>query len=103
VTDKPVARVDAELEELMDMFFANTRQDLEAMRAALAAGDLATLRRLGHSLKGAGYNYFLEELGDMGRDLENACADNPDPAALAELVDRAAWYVDNVEIEYVEE
>lgn len=97
-----VERVSEDLAGLMPSFLECSRGDLEAMRAALAAGDYATLARLGHSARGAGGNYCMLGLSDLGREIEVA-ARRPDPSAVASLLDRMAEYLDTVRIEFVPE
>ena len=97
-----VERVSEDLAGLMPSFLECSRADLEAMRAALAAGDFATLARLGHSARGAGGNYGMLGLSELGRELE-AAALRSDRAAAACLLDRMAEYLDSVRIEFVPE
>lgn len=97
-----VERVSEDLAGLMPSFLECSRGDLETMRAALAAGDYATLARLGHSARGAGSNYGMLGLSDLGRELESA-ARQRDAAAVAVLLDRMAGYLDTVRIEFVPE
>ncbi|WP_243546693.1 Hpt domain-containing protein [Pseudodesulfovibrio tunisiensis] len=91
--------VDAELEVLMDRFFASSRRDVETMRQALAEGDLATVTRLGHSAKGAGRGYGFLGMGELGRELEQA-GKAGDRKAAEDALDRLAHYLDNVRYEF---
>ncbi|MFH1912668.1 MAG: Hpt domain-containing protein [Pseudomonadota bacterium] len=95
-----IERIDADLEELIERFFAGSRRDVEAMQAALAAGDFSTLIRLGHTAMGTGYGYGFRGMGAIGRALENA-AQAGDHAESSAQVERMARYLATVRVEYV--
>jgi histidine phosphotransfer protein HptB len=56
--------------ELLDLFLATSRDDLEALAAAIAAGDCAQGTFAAHSLKGAAGNIGLTEFSDTARYIE---------------------------------
>ena len=60
------------VDELVDTVLADGLTQLEAMRAASAAGDLATLTRAAHSLKTGSLNVGAMDLGGACRALEEA-------------------------------
>jgi len=91
--------IDPDLEELMDKFFVNSKQDLANMQDALADADFETLSRLGHTAKGTGYGYGFRGMGDIGRDLESA-AKGRDRNACTEQVVRVEHYLDHVEVRF---
>src|SRR5215510_11059534 len=64
--------VEKDLEVLVYRFLARKRDDLDRARAALAAGDFETIRRIGHDLKGAGEGFGFPELSAFGAALERA-------------------------------
>lgn len=98
----PVERVSEDLAGLMPAFLDLSRADLEIMRKALAASDFATLVRLGHSARGAGANYNMLGLCELGRLIELA-ARQPDAQSVAGLLERMARYLDAVRVVYVPE
>ena len=49
-----VVTVAKDLEDLIPVFFRNRQKEVEALRAALTAGDFEQLRQLGHRMKGVG-------------------------------------------------
>jgi len=102
MTEPPIIeRIDADLEELMERFFASSHREVETMRAALAAGDFATLARLGHTAKGTGYGYGFRGMGDIGLALEKAVLAG-DHAGAAVQVERMARYLATVRVEFVD-
>lgn len=70
-----VVRVDADLEPLIPRFLEKRRAEVEVLRLAADGGDLATLRAVGHALKGTAGGYGFAHLTDLGARLERAAAD----------------------------
>lgn len=96
-----IERIDADLEELMERFFDNSEKDLVKMRAALESDDMETLTRLGHTAKGTGYGYGFMGMGDIGLAMENA-AKSGDRNEVEAMVERMAYYLENVQVEFGE-
>jgi HPt (histidine-containing phosphotransfer) domain-containing protein len=67
-----VERIDPGLMELAPRFLHNAHNDLDSLTKARSAGDLVTLARLGHSLKGAGAGFGFRTLADIGQRIEAA-------------------------------
>jgi HPt (histidine-containing phosphotransfer) domain-containing protein len=57
--------------ELLDLFLDTSRDDLEKLAAAIAAGDCAQGTFAAHSLKGAAGNIGLVEFSDTARYIED--------------------------------
>ncbi|WP_285905400.1 Hpt domain-containing protein [Pseudodesulfovibrio pelocollis] len=95
-----IERIDADLEELMERFFAGSHREVEAMRAALAEGDFTALARLGHTAKGTGYGYGFRGMGHIGLALESAALAK-DHAESISQVERMARYLATVRVEYI--
>ncbi|MEF2230660.1 MAG: Hpt domain-containing protein [Pseudodesulfovibrio sp.] len=98
VSEPVIERIDADLEPLMPRFFNNTRKEALLMREALAAGDMASLVRMGHTAKGTGYGYGMRTMGDLGRELETA-AKAGDAAGCGDVIERMVHYLDTVVVE----
>jgi HPt (histidine-containing phosphotransfer) domain-containing protein len=62
--------VDLRLRTLTARFLANCGRDLARLRAALAGGELAVTRAIGHSLRGSGSSYGFDEITRLGRAIE---------------------------------
>ncbi len=91
--------IDPDLETLMERFIDSSNKDLEAMRSALALGDLETLIRLGHTAKGTGYGYGMRGMGDLGMVIETAAKCGA-VEQCRQGIDQMAHYLANVTIEY---
>jgi HPt (histidine-containing phosphotransfer) domain-containing protein len=74
------------VEELVDTFVEDARAQIEALRAAEAAGDVAAVVRPAHSLKSNAQNVGATVLGDLCRALE-ADARSGDVSDMAARID----------------
>ena len=92
-----IVHVDPELKDLIPGFLNNRRQDALTIRAALAQGDMETVRILGHSMKGCGGGYGFNALSKLGGILEQG-AQNRDSEAITNAVDELQAYLEQVEI-----
>jgi CheY-like chemotaxis protein len=64
--------VDEELSAILEKFISNVRQNSSAIATALTRGDFATVRLLGHNLKGTGSSFGLPQISQLGAELERA-------------------------------
>jgi HPt (histidine-containing phosphotransfer) domain-containing protein len=81
--------IDPEDLPLRDELLRRSARDLDAMRAASAAGDVAGVLALAHRMAGAAGTFGLDELSRSARALEHA-ARGGDAAALREPLERTA-------------
>ena len=70
-----VVRVEKDLEQLVKRFLKRQEGDLLRMQKALSEGDLVTIKKLGHDLKGAGEVFGFPELSVFGAKFEIAARD----------------------------
>jgi hypothetical protein len=70
--DRILLRAEASVKELLPGFLENRRRDLERMREALLAGDLAAIRDLGRNIRCFSRVYGLDELTDLGEAIRSA-------------------------------
>jgi len=64
--------IETQIEARRPEFLARRREDIERIHQALAAGDFATVQRIGHDCKGIGKGYGFPAIGSAGAELENA-------------------------------
>jgi HPt (histidine-containing phosphotransfer) domain-containing protein len=74
------------LRELLDLYVSEFEKNAAALKTALADGDLAAIRELGHALKGASANLSLPALRAAALDMEHAGRDGDAALARAALV-----------------
>lgn len=87
------------LEALIPLFLANRAKELEALRAALSAGDFAELRQIGHRMKGVGASYGFARISSFGTQIETA-ARSFDRAAVADQIEAYAGHLRSVQVVY---
>lgn len=66
------SRLDRMVADLVPAFLARRREDVGAIRAALAAGDFEPVRLVGHRLAGSAPGYGFPAMGTLGREIEMA-------------------------------
>jgi HPt (histidine-containing phosphotransfer) domain-containing protein len=97
--DTIVVHIDADLEALVPRFLSNQQKALASMQAALQQQDYDTVRRLGHSMKGAGGGYGFDTVTDMGSAIEEA-AKPGNHEVIAAWLNSLAHYLERVEVVY---
>ncbi len=70
--EKIIVRIDPDLEAIVPRFLANRQRDLTTIEACIKLGDLATIRLLGHRMKGDGGGYGFDQISTIGHHLEEA-------------------------------
>jgi HPt (histidine-containing phosphotransfer) domain-containing protein len=85
-----------DVKALMWLFLETRRRDLDRLDAALEAGDFATIRAVGHLLRGSAATFGFAEAGRLGARLEKAAgrSDRESVRALVPLL-RASLRVDD--------
>jgi HPt (histidine-containing phosphotransfer) domain-containing protein len=96
---KLVVRIDPDLRDLVPVFIAHKREDVQAIVAAIGRADYEALSKLGHRIRGEGGSYGFEELTEIGALLEIA-AKGRDLAAIHKSAEELTTYLDSVEIVY---
>ncbi len=85
---------DAFIADLVETYLADGAGQLDAIEAAVAAGDAAALVRPAHTLKSASYTVGAMRLGDLARSLEqHGRSGGPrlDGAPAGAVAARAEW------------
>ena len=87
---------DADMLDLVEMYVAELPTRVDAIQSALRQGDLDTLTRLSHQMKGSAGGYGFPQITDAARAVELDCKAKADLAkitdevrALADLCARA--------------
>lgn len=99
MSEKIIVTVDADLEEIIPTFLENRHKDQDIMKNALETNDLATIESIAHKLAGNAGSYGLDELGEIGAQLESACQSG-DRDSVKELFRNYSNYLANLEIKY---
>jgi HPt (histidine-containing phosphotransfer) domain-containing protein len=99
MTQPITVTVAKDLEDLVPTFMKNRGKELEALRAALAAGDFEQMRQLGHRMKGVGNSYGFELVSQLGKHIEDG-AKAGDRGGLETRLAEYADYLARVQIVY---
>ncbi len=91
--------VDEALSAIVPKFVANVRKNPPAIAAALARGDFATVRSLGHNMKGTGASFGLPQITKLGGELEQA-AKQQDADSIRNLTAQLVHFLESVEVRY---
>ena len=81
---------DPGLAEIIELFVAELPGRVDAMRQAAKAGDLATVGRLAHQLKGAGGSHGFPHLSTIAREVERAARELQSPSETSAAIERLA-------------
>jgi hypothetical protein len=98
VTQKIPLRVDPPLKDLVPAFLENRRRDLERMRQALRAGDLAAIRDVGQNIRAFSRDYGFDDLCSLGEEIRCA-ADERSTLRIVHLQGQLADYLARVELQ----
>jgi hypothetical protein len=90
-------QIEPRLRELGPGFLENRRRDLERMREALRAGDLAAIRDVGQNIRCFSRVYGLAELTTLGDEIHRA-AEECSTLRILHLQGRLAEYLSRVEL-----
>jgi len=97
--DALIVKVSKDIEDLIPVFLANRKKEVETLRAALAADDFEQLRQLGHRMRGVGHSYGFDQVSILGKEIEDG-ARKSDKAAIEAHVAAYGEYLSNVRIAY---
>ena len=64
--------MDASFAPLVPKFMTNRKKEVTTMQAALTAQDFETVRRVAHSMKGAGGSYGFDRITEIAAIIEQA-------------------------------
>jgi HPt (histidine-containing phosphotransfer) domain-containing protein len=90
-----VVRLDRMVADLLPGFMENCARSAAALRRAVEESEWAAAGMIGHTLHGAGGGYGLDEVSNIGREMEIA-AQRRDAPALRRLGERLADYLARV-------
>lgn len=97
MTAKIVLKVEPLLKDLVPGFLENRRRDLERMRQALRAGDLAAISDVGQNIRCFSRVYGFDELTALGEEIRCA-ADERSTLRIVHLQGQLADYLARIEV-----
>ncbi len=94
-----VVTVDQDIADLIPVFMESRGKDIQQLRQALVENEFERMRKIGHTMKGAGGGYGFQEITDIGAAIETA-AQNGEADTIRHQVSRLGDYLDNLRIVY---
>jgi signal transduction histidine kinase/HPt (histidine-containing phosphotransfer) domain-containing protein/BarA-like signal transduction histidine kinase len=96
---RPAVCLDPKLKKLIPNFLANKQQDAKTLLVTCQSGDMDSVSKQAHTIKGTSWMYGFKELGDLCLVLEKAAqANNHEDVIL--LAQQIHDYLDKVQISY---
>ena len=92
-------RIDRDLQDLIPGYLENREKDLFVYQQALEKDDFHSIAVLGHSMKGSGGGYGLNNLTSIGRAIEKA-AKNRDKESVRQSIINLTNFLKNLEVVY---
>jgi len=85
------------LQAIIPGYLEKRRADVGKMRAAVAQGDYAVVKTLGHQMTGTGSSYGFEPITKIGHELEQAAVGG-DRARMEDGIERLEDYLKNIQV-----
>lgn len=98
-TDRITVSLDPDLQDIVPIFLANRRRDIQTLRSSLAKQDFETIRILGHRMKGDGGGYGFDAISEIGGVMELA-ATRRDHPAIERLIAKLEDFLARVTVVY---
>ena len=92
-----VVQADPLVLPLVPDYLKNRANDVQRLRAALAAADFGVLRKIGHNMRGSAGAYGVPPLSEIGGRVEDAALKR-DAAAIAAAVDDMERFLQGVKM-----
>ncbi|MBF0446363.1 MAG: Hpt domain-containing protein [Magnetococcales bacterium] len=93
--------IDRDLELIMPGYLANRQNDLLQISKALQDGDFISIQTIGHRMKGSGSGYGLDEITELGREME-VLAKAHNKEDITKLATKLANYLQRIDIVFKE-
>ncbi|HET7206373.1 MAG TPA: ATP-binding protein [Terriglobales bacterium] len=90
---------DEQLSAIVPKFISNVRKNPSAIAAALARDDFATIRSLGHNMKGTGSSFGLPQISEIGNELEQA-AKQQDADSVRRVTAQLVHFLESGDVRY---
>jgi HPt (histidine-containing phosphotransfer) domain-containing protein len=91
--------IDIDLEEIIPSFLSNRQKDIEEIEKSLSENNFKEIESIGHKLSGSAGSYGFDDLGQIGKDIENACKED-NQTLVKSLYAKYKDYLENLNITY---
>ncbi len=97
--EKIKVQVDESLKDLIPKYLIHRKEDAEKIGQFLAVGDIASVQRIGHKIKGTALSYGFVGLETIGKSIELFAKENNE-AEIRKMLSQLTEYLANIEIVY---
>jgi HPt (histidine-containing phosphotransfer) domain-containing protein len=92
--------IDADLADLIPGFLENRKKELVELKALLQAKNFASLKSIGHKMKGTAGGYGFMRISELGKEIEIG-ADAGQDGAIQKTLDSLEDFLNGVVVKYV--
>ena len=96
---KYTVSIDKDLEDVVPGYLEARLKELPELAALYSAGDLESLRKIGHKLAGSGGGYGFDRISELGKQIETLALAG-DAAGVAARLAELKDYIENVAVVY---
>lgn len=100
--EKTIIHISSDLEPLIPRYLENRRADIATLNEALQTNNIEAIKSIGHTIKGSGASYGLEEISTIGQTLEDA-AKSSNTTQIQTSIARLKHFLETLEIIFVED
>lgn len=93
--------IDSEFRELIPRFLEKTQEELNEIKLLCCDFNYKKIAAIGHRIRGAALNYGFKRIGFFGEMIEYY-AENKDMSGLDRLILYFNYYLDTINIEYLD-
>jgi len=98
-SEKIKVYADPDLRDIIPLFLAHKREEIEQIRQALLIQDFKAVFFIAHQIKGSGGGYGFDAITEIGKEIEEAAAGRNEPMIL-KCMDKLADYLERIEVVY---
>lgn len=92
-------KIDPDLKQLIPGYLENRRTDFKAISRSLETNDFATIKDIGHNMKGSGMGYGFDTISEIGASLESSALES-DSEKIRESLDHLTDFLNRVKVIY---
>ncbi len=96
---KKVVIVDKDIESIVPTFLQNRENDITLLRGHIKDNDFESIETIGHKMAGNAGGYGFDDLGTIGRNIENA-AQESNMESIEKSVVEIEEYLSSIEVKY---
>lgn len=93
-------KIDPDLKKLIPGYLENRKNDFRVISESLKKNDFATIKNIGHNMKGSGMGYGFDMISEIGACLESSALAG-DSGKIRETLEHLTDYLKRVKVVYL--